>query len=77
MIPITLEDTAQDGSTLTYGKDYGLGDILPIKLTRYGLLAAARVTGVKIVYEAKGRQVLPQLADFQVTAQAAALNETR
>lgn len=74
---LTLDATAQDGSTLTYGKDYGLGDILPIKLTRYGLLAAARVTGVKIVYEAKGRQVLPQLADFQVTAQAAALNETR
>lgn len=70
---LTLTATAADGSPLTYGKDYALGDVLPVKLVRYGILAAARVTGVKLIYEAGGRQVLPVLQNLQV-AQAAAYN---
>lgn len=71
---LTMTAEAVDGGTLTYGVDYGVGDILPIKLTKYGVLAAARVTGVKLVYEAGGRKVYPILGDFKVQAAAAALN---
>lgn len=71
---LTMTAEAVDGGTLTYGTDYGLGDILPIKLTKYGVLAAARVAGVKLVYEAGGRKVYPVLDDFKVQAAAAALS---
>lgn len=74
---LTLSAQAADGSPLTYGKDYRLGDILPVKLTRYGVLAAARVTGVKLIYEAGGRQVLPVLQNLKVEQAAQTLAQTR
>ena len=76
-VTFTLAAEAADGGAMTYGIDYGLGDILPIKLTKYGVLAAARVSGVKITYEATGRRVEPILADFKVESAAAALSLRR
>lgn len=72
-VTMTLTATAADGAPLRYGTDYDLGDILPIKLVQYGVRAAARVTGVKLIYEAGGRQVLPVLQNLRVD-QAAAHN---
>ena len=71
---LTLDCQAQDGGTLTYGVDYGLGDVLPIKITRYGVMAVARVTGIRLIYEAGGRQVQPILSDFNVKAAKAAFD---
>lgn len=36
---------------LLFGQDYELGDILPLRVSKYGVAAKARVTQVKIVYE--------------------------
>ena len=49
-----------------YGTDYFLGDILPLKLTRYGLRLSARLTGVRTIYEASGCSVVLQLDDITV-----------
>ena len=49
-----------------YGEDYFLGDVLPLKLTRYGLRLAARLTGVRTIYEASGRSVVLQLGDISI-----------
>lgn len=50
---------------MQYGKDYFLGDILPIKLTRYGLRLSARLTGVQTIYESDGRRIILRLSDMQ------------
>ena len=62
-----LEVTADAGQDLMYyGEDYFLGDVLPLKLTRYGLRLAARLTGVRTIYEASGRSVVLQLGDISI-----------
>lgn len=62
-----LEVTADAGQDLMYyGQDYFLGDVLPLKLTRYGLRLAARLTGVRTIYEASGRNVVLQLGDISI-----------
>ena len=62
-----LEVTADAGQDLMYyGEDYFLGDVLPLKLTRYGLRLAARLTGVRTIYEASGRNVVLQLGDISI-----------
>lgn len=62
-----LEVTADAGQDLMYyGTDYFLGDILPLKLTRYGLRLSARLTGVRTIYEASGCSVVLQLDDITV-----------
>lgn len=62
-----LEVTADaEQGLMYYGKDYFLGDILPLKLTRYGLRLSARLTGVRTVYEASGRSVVLQLDDIAI-----------
>ncbi|MFQ7727527.1 MAG: hypothetical protein ACLRI7_14405 [Ruthenibacterium lactatiformans] len=48
-----------------YGEDYFLGDILPLKLTRYGLHVRA-AHGVRTIYEASGRSVVLQLGDISI-----------
>ena len=57
-------DARQD--LMYYGEDYFLGDVLPLKLTRYGLRLAARLTGVRTIYEASGRNVVLQLGDISI-----------
>jgi hypothetical protein len=62
-----LAETADAGQDLMYyGEDYFLGDVLPLKLTRYGLRLAARLTGVRTIYEASGRNVVLQLGDISI-----------
>ena len=59
--------TVQAEQTLMrYGVDYFLGDVLPVKLIRYGLRLSARVSGVQTIYEADGRRILLQLSDMQL-----------
>lgn len=67
----TLEVDASIGQGLMeYGKDYALGDVLPIKLTRYGLLLSARISAVRTIYESTGKKVTAVLSDFDLTKEA-------
>lgn len=62
----TLELSAvvsQDNVSL--GKDYGLGDKLPIKIEELGLMLGARVASVNTVYEQSGKTVNITLDDFE------------
>lgn len=47
-------------SMMLLGKDYELGDILPLHLTRYGITAAVRIAKITLVYE-KTRSVKAKL----------------
>lgn len=38
-------------SMMIFGKDYGLGDVLPLNLIRYGVMAAVRISKITLVYE--------------------------
>lgn len=38
-------------TNLLYGRDYGLGDILPLKIEKYGLSANVRLTEATLIYE--------------------------
>lgn len=63
----TLEvDAVLADGLLVYGKDYFLGDIIPIKLTKYGLQITARVSAVRTVYESTGRLITAVLSDFSI-----------
>ncbi len=63
----TLEINASLGQGLMeYGKDYFLGDIVSLKLTRYGLRFSARISAVRTIYESGGRQVTAVLSDFNL-----------
>ena len=52
---------------MQYGRDYALGDIIPLKLTRYGLRLSARVSSVRTIYESTGKKVTAVLSDFELT----------
>lgn len=67
----TLEvDAAIGQGLMEYGRDYALGDILPLKLARYGLQLAARVSAVRTVYESTGKTVTAVLSDFSLAKEA-------
>jgi hypothetical protein len=40
---------------MTYGVDYGLGDIMPVKLVKYGLSFSARVVSATRIFEQRER----------------------
>ena len=64
----TLEVDASLGQgAMEYSRDYFLGDIVPLKLTRYGMLLFARVSAVRTIYEAAGKTVTAVLSDFKLT----------
>ncbi len=64
----TLQVEATLGQGLMqYGRDYALGDILPLKLAGYGLRLSARIAAVRTVYESSGRTVTATLSDFAIT----------
>lgn len=64
----TLEVDASLGQgTMEYGRDYFLGDIVPLKLTRYGMLLSARISAVRTIYEKTGKTVTAVLSDFKLT----------
>lgn len=63
----TLEIDASIGrGIMSYGKDYFLGDIVPLKITKYGLRISARIAAVKTVYECTGKKVSAVLSDFNI-----------
>lgn len=66
-----LEVDASIGQGLMeYGRDYALGDIVPLKLTRYGLRLSARISAVRTIYESTGKKVTAVLSDFNLTKEA-------
>lgn len=70
----TLEVSAELGQGLMrYGQDYFLGDIVPLKITRYGLRLSARVSAVRTVYEKTGKSVNAVLSDFAIEKEAMSL----
>lgn len=63
----TFSVTAQiSQEIMKYNTDYFLGDIVPIKLTKYNLIFSARISAVKTVWEPKGKSVTAQLTDFEI-----------
>ena len=70
----TMEISADLGQGLMqYGTDYQLGDIVPIKHTRYGLTVSARISQAKTVYERGGKIVTVVLDDYTITQEALSL----
>jgi hypothetical protein len=53
-------------NNMRFGRDYFLGDRLPIRLDDYGIGAAARVMSVQHVYETEGNRTLITLDDFSL-----------
>lgn len=51
--------------SMQYRHDYWLGDIVPLKLSAYGIRIRARVSGIKIIYEGTGKQVITMLSEVQ------------
>lgn len=58
-IKATAEDTA-----LAYGRDYALGDTLPVVEPALGLRAKAQVTAVRLIYEGASRVLQPVFGNF-------------
>lgn len=63
---VQVEATLGQG-LMEYGRDYALGDILPLKLMGYGLRLSARIAAVRTIYESSGRTVTATLSDFAIT----------
>ncbi len=61
----TLKATASDG-LLVYGTDYALGDIVPLRIPEMDLVATARVSSVKLIYEKTGRTVEPVFDNIKI-----------
>lgn len=53
------------GDSLRFGRDYALGDVMPVKLTAAGALLRARVVTVRRVYEPAGVKTLVTLGEFE------------
>ncbi|MEG1276062.1 MAG: hypothetical protein RSD27_10300 [Ruthenibacterium sp.] len=52
---------------LRWRTDYDVGDVMPLKLTRYGILCEARVAAVKLIYETAGnRKVVAALNNITI-----------
>ncbi len=49
---------------LLVNKDYFLGDRIPVKVSKYGIMATARVDVVRYVYEETGQNIQITLSDF-------------
>lgn len=49
---------------IVFGRDYYLGDIVPVKLTEYGFFATARVTSVNTIYESTGQEYIVTLSNI-------------
>lgn len=53
-------------NAMGYGRDYGLGDIVPVRLEAYRMMFAARVAAVTFVKEATGGKTVVTLRDFRM-----------
>lgn len=65
----TLKATASD-KPLSYGTDYALGDIVPLRIPEMDLVATARVSSVKLIYEKTGRTVEPVFDNITIGGDA-------
>lgn len=74
-LPALEVDASLGQGTLVYGRDYRLGDLVPLKLTGCGLRMTARVSAVRTVYESTGRTVRAVLSDFAITSNFSAAKE--
>lgn len=55
-----------DQKNIVYGKDYFLGDRMPIRIDKYGISASAIVSPVRLAYDKDGRKVFVTLTDFRM-----------
>ena len=55
-----------DQTSIRFGKDYNLGDRMPIKINSIGLAVSARVNNVNTIYEEKGKTVKISFDDFEI-----------
>lgn len=58
---------------IQYGRDYSLGDIVPVKVTRYGLRFSGRIAGATLISESTGETVDLKLEDLQIIGGVKAL----
>lgn len=54
------------GEPLQFGRDFNLGDVMPVKLGAAGALLRARVVAVRRVYEPAGLKTLITLSEFEL-----------
>ncbi len=52
-------------TNMHYGKDYFLGDRMPVKLPEYGIYTSARISSVTMIYETEGNRIVATLDDFR------------
>lgn len=55
-----------DQKNIEYGRDYFLGDRMPVRIDQYGIAASAIVSPVRLVYDKNGRTVVVTLTDFRM-----------
>ncbi|MDL2214350.1 siphovirus ReqiPepy6 Gp37-like family protein, partial [Clostridia bacterium OttesenSCG-928-O13] len=55
-----------DQNNIMYGKDYFLGDRMPIKLPTYGIFASAVIASVRTEYENSGKRIIATLNNFRL-----------
>ena len=52
-------------ANMTFGKDFHLGDVLPISIVDYGLAINARIIAVRHVYERSGRRLVLSIEEVE------------
>lgn len=62
--PISIKAT--ESSIMQYGIDYKLGDIVALRLEKYGLNLSARVSSIYTVLEGSTKTVTPSLSNFTI-----------
>lgn len=63
----TLEVSATlSEGLMVYGKDYFLGDIIPVKIAKYGLMLSARIAAVRTIYEGGTKKITADLSEFKM-----------
>lgn len=55
-------------NNIEFGKDYFLGDRLPIKLPEYGIYASAVLSSANRIYEKEGNKIIALLDNFKLEA---------
>lgn len=55
-----------DQNNIQYGKDYSLGDRMPIKIASMNIKASARISKITMIYEKTGQKITAILSDFEL-----------
>lgn len=53
-------------NNIEYGKDYYLGDRMPVKLPEYGIFASACISSVTMIYEREGNKIVALMSEFEL-----------